>query len=141
MHEIFPIAGVVPRAIVFGLVNRSLGAPVNIHCDHSDSMPERDSGWVQIYCEDAQEVYDSVLLAVRLAEDPRVLTPVFVCQDGFITSHCYEPVELLDDGDGAQLRRRAQGGLSAARFDTPVSYGSFTMAEYYFEIKRNQMEG
>ena len=57
-------------SIVFGLVNRSLGAPVNIHCDHSDSMPERDSGWVQIYCEDAQEVYDSVLLAVRLAEDP-----------------------------------------------------------------------
>ena len=122
MHEIFPIAASFRAPIVFGLVNRSLGAPVNIHCDHSDSMPERDSGWVQIYCEDAQEVYDSVLLAVRLAEDPRVLTPVFVCQDGFITSHCYEPVELLD-------------------VDNPVSYGSFTMAEYYFEIKRNQMEG
>ena len=83
MHEIFPIAASFRAPIVFGLVNRSLGAPVNIHCDHSDSMPERDSGWVQIYCEDAQEVYDSVLLAVRLAEDPRVLTPVFVCQDGF----------------------------------------------------------
>ena len=103
MHEIFPIAAFPIAAsfrapIVFGLVNRSLGAPVNIHCDHSDSMPERDSGWVQIYCEDAQEVYDSVLLAVRLAEDPRVLTPVFVCQDGFITSHCYEILRLVHDG-------------------------------------------
>ena len=141
MHEIFPIAASFRAPIVFGLVNRSLGAPVNIHCDHSDSMPERDSGWVQIYCEDAQEVYDSVLLAVRLAEDPRVLTPVFVCQDGFITSHCYEPVELLDDETVRGFVGERKAAYPLLDVDNPVSYGSFTMAEYYFEIKRNQMEG
>ena len=141
MHEIFPIAAAFRAPIVFGLVNRSLGAPVNIHCDHSDSMPERDSGWVQIYCEDAQEVYDTALLAVRLAEHEDVLTPVFVCQDGFITSHCHEAVEFL--GDGAA---KAFVGERAARYplldvENPVSYGSFVPSEYYFEIKRNQLEG
>ncbi len=141
MHEIFPIAAAFRAPIVFGLVNRCLGAPVNIHCDHSDSMPERDSGWIQIYCEDAQEVYDSVLLAVRLAEHKDVLTPVFVCQDGFITSHCYEAVELLDDGTVKNFVGERRPDYPLLDVDNPVSYGSFTMSEYYFEIKRNQMEG
>lgn len=141
MHEIFPIAAAFRAPIVFGLVNRCLGAPVNIHCDHSDSMPERDSGWIQIYCEDAQEVYDSVLLAVRLAEDARVLTPVFVCQDGFITSHCFEPVELLDDDTVKKFVGERSAAYPLLDVSNPVSYGSFTMSEYYFEIKRNQMEG
>ncbi len=141
MHEIFPIAAAFRAPIVFGLVNRCLGAPVNIHCDHSDSMPERDSGWIQIYCEDAQEVYDTVLLAVRLAEHKDVLTPVFVCQDGFITSHCYEAVELLDDGTVKNFVGERSPHYPLLDVDNPVSYGSFTMSEYYFEIKRNQMEG
>ncbi|MBR4401640.1 MAG: pyruvate ferredoxin oxidoreductase [Synergistes sp.] len=141
MHEIFPIAASFRAPIVFGLVNRSLGAPVNIHCDHSDSMPERDSGWIQIYCEDAQEVYDTVLLSVRLAEDSRVLTPVFVCQDGFITSHCYEPLELLSDETVKKFVGERKALYPLLDTDNPVSYGSFTMSEYYFEIKRSQMEG
>ena len=141
MHEIFPIAAAFRAPIVFGLVNRSLGAPVNIHCDHSDSMPERDSGWIQIYCEDAQEVYDSVLLAVRLAEHRDVLTPVFICQDGFITSHCYEPVEFLSDDAVKSFVGERIAQLPLLDVDNPVSYGSFTMSEYYFEIKRNQIEG
>lgn len=141
MHEIFPIAAAFRAPIVFGLVNRCLGAPVNIHCDHSDSMPERDSGWVQIYCEDAQEVYDTVLMAVRLAEHSDVLTPVFVCQDGFITSHCYEAVEFLDDSSVKAFVGERSAAYPLLDVKNPVSYGSFTMSEYYFEIKRNQMEG
>jgi pyruvate ferredoxin oxidoreductase alpha subunit len=141
MHEIFPIAASFRAPIVFGLVNRCAGAPVNIHCDHSDSMPERDSGWIQIYCEDAQEVYDSVLLAVRLAENKEVLTPVFVCQDGFITSHCFEPVEFLGDEAVKNFVGERDAQYPLLDVDKPVSYGSFTMSEYYFEIKRNQMEG
>jgi pyruvate ferredoxin oxidoreductase alpha subunit len=141
MHEIFPIAASFRAPIVFGLVNRSLGAPVNIHCDHSDSMPERDSGWVQIYCEDAQEVYDTVMLSVRLAEHPDVLTPVFVCQDGFITSHCYEPVEFLSDEAVRSFVGAREPRYPLLDVENPVSYGSFTMSEYYFEIKRNQIEG
>lgn len=141
MHEIFPIAAAFRAPIVFGLVNRCLGAPVNIHCDHSDSMSERDSGWIQIYCEDAQEVYDSVLLAVRLAEHKDVLTPVFVCQDGFITSHCFEPVEFLGDAAVKNFVGRRDAQYPLLDVDNPVSYGSFTMSEYYFEIKRSQIEG
>jgi len=141
MHEIFPIAAAFRAPIVFGLVNRCLGAPVNIHCDHSDSMPERDSGWIQIYCEDAQEVYDTAIMAVRLAEHKDVLTPVFVCQDGFITSHCYEPVEILSDEAVRAFVGERRPDLPLLNVDSPVSYGSFTMSEYYFEIKRNQMEG
>jgi pyruvate ferredoxin oxidoreductase alpha subunit len=141
MHEIFPIAAAFRAPIVFGLVNRSLGAPVNIHCDHSDSMPERDSGWIQIYCEDAQEVYDTALMSVRLAEHPDVLTPVFVCQDGFITSHCYEPVDFLDDEAVTEFVGSREPRYPLLDVDNPVSYGSFVMSEHYFEIKRNQMEG
>lgn len=141
MHEIFPIAAGFRAPIVLGLVNRCAGAPLNIHCDHSDSMPQRDSGWIQIYCEDAQEVYDTVLMAVRLAEDSRVLTPIFVCQDGFITSHCYEPVKFLDDETVKHFvgERTAQNSLLDT--ENPVSYGSFTMEEHFFELKRAQMEG
>jgi pyruvate ferredoxin oxidoreductase alpha subunit len=141
MHEIFPIAASFRAPIVFGLVNRSLGAPVNIHCDHSDSMPERDSGWVQIYCEDAQEVYDTVLLSVRLAEHDDVLTPVFVCQDGFITSHCYEAVEFLSDEAVKKYVGERAPRYPLLDVDNPVSYGSYTMSEHYFEIKRTQIEG
>lgn len=141
MHEIFPIAAAFRAPIVFGLVNRSLGAPVNIHCDHSDSMPERDSGWVQIYCEDAQEVYDMALLAVRTAEHAEVLTPVFVCQDGFITSHCFEPIEFLSDDSVKAFIGEREPHYPLLDVDNPVSYGSFVMSEYYFEIKRHQLEG
>jgi pyruvate ferredoxin oxidoreductase alpha subunit len=141
MHEIFPIAAAFRAPIVFGLVNRSLGAPVNIHCDHSDSMPERDSGWVQIYCEDAQEVYDTVLMAVRVAEHRDVLTPIFVCQDGFITSHCYEPVEFLPDDFVRRFVGTREPVYPLLDVDNPVTYGSFVMSEDYFEIKRTQMEG
>jgi pyruvate ferredoxin oxidoreductase alpha subunit len=141
MHEIFPIAAAFRAPIVFGLVNRTLGAPININCDHSDSMPERDSGWIQIYCEDAQEVYDSALLAIRLAEHRDVLTPVFVCQDGFITSHCYEAVEFLSDEDVREFVGTREARYPLLDVDNPVSYGSFVTSEYYFEIKRNQIEG
>lgn len=141
MHEIFPIAAAFRAPIVFGLVNRSLGAPVNIHCDHSDSMPERDSGWVQIYCEDAQEVYDTALLAVRLSEHDDVLTPVFVCQDGFITSHCQEAVEFLPDETVRDFVGTRKPRYPLLDTDNPVSYGSFVTSDYYFEIKRQQMEG
>ena len=141
MHEIFPIAASYRAPIVFGLVNRSAGAPLNIHCDHSDSMPERDSGWIQIYCEDAQEVYESAILAVRLAEDHRVALPIFVCQDGFITSHCYEPVEFLDDDTVKKFVGERDPLFPLLDTDNPVAYGSFTMSEHSFEMKRNQLDG
>ncbi len=140
MHEIFPIAGCFRTPIVFGLVNRSIGAPINIHCDHSDSMAERDAGWIHLYCEDAQEAYDTAILAVRLAEHKDVLSPVFVCQDGFITSHGFEPVNLLDDETVKAFVGSRDADFPLLDVDHPVTYGSFAMSEYYFEIKRQQVE-
>jgi pyruvate ferredoxin oxidoreductase alpha subunit len=78
------------------VVNRALSAPINIHCDHSDTMGARDSGWIQIYCENAAEVYENVIMAVRIAEHPDIRLPVMVCQDGFITSHTLEAIETFD---------------------------------------------
>jgi pyruvate ferredoxin oxidoreductase alpha subunit len=140
MHEIFPIAGCFRTPIVFGLVNRCIGAPINIHCDHSDSMAERDAGWVHLYCEDAQEAYDTAILAVRLAEHKDVLSPVFVCQDGFITSHGFEPVNLLDDAAVKAFVGERDADFPLLDVTNPVTYGSFVMSEYYFEIKRQQVE-
>jgi pyruvate ferredoxin oxidoreductase alpha subunit len=140
MHEIFPIAGCFRTPIVFGLVNRCIGAPINIHCDHSDSMAERDAGWVHLYCEDAQEAYDTAILAIRLAEHKDVLSPVFVCQDGFITSHGFEPVEILDDATVKAFVGERDADFPLLDIDNPVTYGSFAMSEYYFEIKRQQVE-
>ncbi|MEA3508239.1 MAG: pyruvate ferredoxin oxidoreductase [Synergistota bacterium] len=140
MHEIFPIAASFRTPIVFGLVNRCLGAPINIHCDHSDSMAERDSGWIQLYCEDGQEVYDSMILSVRLAEHKDVLLPVFVCQDGFITSHCFEPVEFMDDEAVQSYIGERDPKLPLLDIDNPVAYGSLALTDYYFEIKRQQIE-
>ena len=80
--------------IVMMAVNRTLGPPWNIWVDHGDTLMLRDAGWVQLYCEDNQEVFDSVLLAYRLAEDLRVLLPVLVCQDAFVLSHTMMPTEV-----------------------------------------------
>ena len=82
MHEIFPIAGCFRTPIVFGLVNRCIGAPINIHCDHSDSMAERDAGWVHFYFEAAQEASDTAIMAVRLAEHKDVLSPTSSARTG-----------------------------------------------------------
>ncbi len=140
MHEIFPIAASYRTPIVFGLVNRCLGAPINIHCDHGDSMAERDSGWIHIYCEDGQEVYDTMIMAVRIAEHKDVLVPAFVCQDGFITSHCFEPVEFLDDEQVTKFIGEREPLLSLLDIDNPVAYGSLALTDYFFEIKRQQIE-
>jgi pyruvate/2-oxoacid:ferredoxin oxidoreductase alpha subunit len=85
--------------IVMMAVNRTLGPPWNIWVDHGDTLMLRDSGWVQMYCEDNQEVADSILLAYRLGEDPRVLLPVMVCQDAFVLSHTMMNTDIPSQAD------------------------------------------
>ena len=80
--------------IVMMAVNRTLGPPWNIWVDHGDTLMLRDSGWIQFYCEDNQEVLDTTLLAFRLGEDKRVLLPVLVCQDAFVLSHTMMQTEV-----------------------------------------------
>jgi pyruvate ferredoxin oxidoreductase alpha subunit len=94
MHEVLGVASGVRLPIVMPVVNRSLAAPWSLWCDHQDTMAERDSGWLQFYAENAQEVLDLLLMAYRIGEHPAVLTPVMVCMDGFFVSHCTQPVLL-----------------------------------------------
>src|SRR5437762_1087535 len=97
MAEVVYIAASMRAPIVMAVGNRALSGPINIHCDHSDSMLVRDSGVIQFFAENAQEAYDLMVMAPRIAEHPDVLLPVLVCQDGFTITHAAEPVELLPD--------------------------------------------
>ncbi len=94
MHEVVNVASGCRVPIVMPVVNRSLASPWSLWCDHQDSMAERDSGWLQLYCENVQDVYDTMIMAYRIAEDPRVLTPAMVCLDGFFLSHSMQKVTL-----------------------------------------------
>ncbi|MCD6419231.1 MAG: pyruvate ferredoxin oxidoreductase [Synergistetes bacterium] len=140
MHEVVYIAASTRLPIVMAVVNRALSAPINIHCDHSDSMAERDSGWIQIYSESSQEAYENMFLALRLAEHPDVLLPVMVMQDGFITSHGVEIVELLDDDEVKEFIGEYKPLKPLLDVDNPVTYGPLDLYDYYFEHKRQQVE-
>jgi pyruvate ferredoxin oxidoreductase alpha subunit len=97
MYEMLYVAASDRLPIVLAAVNRALTGPININADHSDSMGARDSGWIQLYSENAQEAYDNLLMANRIGEHPDVMLPVMVCQDGFITSHGIENIVIEDD--------------------------------------------
>ena len=124
--------------LVLTLVNRTLSGPININCDHSDGMGARDTGWIQIYAENNQEAYDNYLQAFPIAEDPRVHLPVMVCQDGFITSHAVENIELLED----QPVREFVGTYQPEEFllnpGKPVAVGPYSVSNYAMEAKKAQ---
>jgi pyruvate ferredoxin oxidoreductase alpha subunit len=122
------------------LVNRALSGPINIHCDHSDSMGARDSGWIQLYSESGQEAYDNIIQAMRIAEHPDVLLPVMVCQDGFITSHGMERVEIYDDAEVQDFVGQYQAQWPLLDLDNPKTYGPLDFYDYYYEHKRQQVE-
>jgi pyruvate ferredoxin oxidoreductase alpha subunit len=140
MWEVIYIAASNRLPIVMPVVNRALSAPINIHCDHSDSMGARDSGWIQFYCENGQEAYETTIMAVRIAEHKDVLLPVMVCQDGFITSHALEGVEIFEDGTVKKFIGERQAQYSLLDVDNPVTYGPLDLQDYYFEHKRQQSE-
>ena len=139
MHEILYIASSLRCPIVMGVVNRALSAPINIHCDHSDMMGSRDCGWIQIYCENAQEAYDWVIQAFKIAEDPNVLLPVTVNIDGFILSHSLEGVEILDDEDASKFVATRKPTIRIDP-DNPITVGALCLTDYYFETKRQHFE-
>jgi pyruvate ferredoxin oxidoreductase alpha subunit len=138
MAEVVYIAASMRAPIVMALGNRALSGPINIHCDHSDSMLIRDSGVVQLFAENAQEAYDLTVMAPRIAEDPRVLLPVLVCLDGFTITHSAEPVSLLPDGEVTFFVGEYR--VPNAVLDTahPTTQGPFAMPDYYFELRRQQ---
>ena len=140
MWEMLYIAASMRLPIVMAVINRALSGPINIHNDHSDSMGARDSGWIQIYCENNQEAYDSLIQAIRIAEHKDVRLPVMVCYDGFITSHAVENIELLED----EVVRNFIGEYNPEYYllneQNPISMGPLDLPPYYFEHKRQQAE-
>ncbi|HEU5065331.1 MAG TPA: hypothetical protein VFT86_05520 [Gaiellaceae bacterium] len=138
MAEIVYIAAAMRAPIVMALGNRALSGPINIHCDHSDSMLIRDSGVVQLFAENAQEAYDLTVMAPRIAEHPEVLLPVLVCQDGFTITHSAEPVELIADEDASRFVGDYAVPHAVLDTDRPTTQGPFAMPDYYFELRRQQ---
>jgi len=150
MHEMLFVTSGCRAPVVMAIANRALSAPLNIHGDHSDTMAQRDSGWIQIYVENAQEAYDSVIQAFRIAENPEVLLPAIVGLDGFTLSHTLENVGVLPDDAVKKFVGTRQFPLIANhkgkkvpfRLDpeNPTTMGPIALPNYYFEFKRQQEE-
>ncbi|MDI6737949.1 MAG: pyruvate ferredoxin oxidoreductase [Nanoarchaeota archaeon] len=138
MNEVLSVASGKRLPIIMNVVNRSISSPLNIHCDQCSTMNVRGLGWVQLFAENPQEAYDFTIIATRLAESIRV--PVMVCQDGFITSHCVEMLEILDE-------KKVKGFVGAYKpkeylLDTnkPLTFGAWQLPNAYMETKIEQQE-
>ncbi len=150
MHEMLGVASGCRTPVVMAVVNRALSAPINIHCDHSDSMAERDMGWIQIYAENSQETYDSIIQAFKIAENLEVMLPTMVGLDGFVLSHTLENVSIFPDEvvkkfvGTRQVPRvmNHEGELVPFKLDpeNPLTIGPLALHDYYFEHKRQQEE-
>ena len=150
MHEMLFVTSGCRAPVVMAVANRALSAPLNIHCDHSDTMAQRDSGWIQLYAENAQEAYDSTIQAFKIAENQEVLLPIMVGLDGFTLTHTLENVQVLSD----EVIRKFVGSRQIPKVvthegkivpfkldpDNPMSMGPIALQNYYFEFKRQQEE-
>ncbi len=138
MWEILGVASGLRCPIVMPVANRALSSPINIHCDHSDTMGARDLGWIQIYNETAQEAYENVFLALRIAEHKDIQLPVMVCEDGFITSHCVQNVRVYDDALIKKFIGEKKPLFNLLDHSNPITIGAIELQDYFFETKRQQ---
>lgn len=138
MAEMLYIASGLRLPIVLADVNRALSSPLNIHCDHSDTMMVKDSGWIQIFSENAQEGYDNMIQAVRIAERARL--PVMVTTDGFIISHGMERIEILSDEDVKKFIGEYRPEHYLLKTEDPITIGALDLPDYYFEHRRQAAE-
>jgi pyruvate ferredoxin oxidoreductase alpha subunit len=135
MAEMVYIAAAMRAPIIMAVGNRALSAPINIHCDHSDSMMIRDSGVIQLFAESVQEIYDFTALAPRIAEHPDVMLPVLVCQDGFTLTHSEEPLVLLPDEEVKEFVGEYTVPLPLLDVDQANTKGVFSLQDYYTELR------
>lgn len=138
MWELLYVAASARLPITMAVVNRALTGPININNDHSDSMGCRDTGWIQIYAENNQEAYDNYIQAMPIAEATGL--PVMICQDGFITSHAVENIELLDDEDVSRFVGIYDPENYLLKAENPLAVGPYGVSPYYMEIKKAQAE-
>ena len=140
MWEMIYIASSMRLPIVMNLVNRAVSGPLNIHNDHSDAMGVRDSGWIMLFSENNQEAYDNTLMAHRIAEHKDVQLPLMVCQDGFITSHSIENIELLDDDTVKDFVGTYKPEHYLLNSNEPIAMGPLDLQAFLFEHKVQQAE-
>ncbi len=140
MWEMIYIASSLRLPIVLSLVNRAVSGPLNIHCDHSDAMGVRDSGWIMLFSENNQEAYDNTLMAHRIAEHKDVMLPLMVCQDGFITSHAIENIELVEDDKVKEFVGEYKPEHYLLNKEEPIAVGPLDLQAYLFEHKVQQSE-
>ena len=138
MWEELYIAASCRLPIALACVNRALSGPININCDHSDSMGARDSGWIQIYSENNQEAYDNFVQAYRIAEHKDVRLPIMICQDGFITSHAVENINLLEDKEVKDFVGEYNPQEYLLNQDHSMAVGPYDIPAYYMEHKKQQ---
>ena len=135
MNEVLFVAGSLRLPVVLAVSNRALTGPININHDYSDSMAERDSGFIQIYSENNQEAYDNYLMAHRIAEHPDVRLPLMVCEDGFITSHAIENIEIEDDAKVKAFVGEYRPDNYLLKADNPLAVGPYGVSAYYMEAR------
>ena len=140
MWEMVQIASSMRLPIVMALVNRAISGPLNIHSDHSDAMAVRDSGWIMLFSETNQEAYDNMIMAHRIAEHKDVNLPLMVCQDGFITSHSIENIELLEDAKVKEFVGEYHPKHYLLNDKEPIAVGPLDVQSYLFEHKAGQAE-
>lgn len=138
MYELLYVAASSRLPIVLAVSTRALSGPININNDHSDAMGARDAGWIQIYAENNQEVYDNYVQAFPIAEAVRL--PVMICMDGFITSHAVENIELLEDSEVKDFVGEYQPEHSLLKAGETMAVGPYDVTHYYFEHKKQEAE-
>ena len=140
MWEMIYIASSLRLPIVMSLVNRAVSGPLNIHNDHSDAMGVRDSGWIMLFSENNQEAYDNLIMAHKIAENKDVLLPLMVCQDGFITSHSIENIELIEDEKVKEFVGKYEPEHYLLNDQEPMAIGPMDLQAFLFEHKYQQAE-
>ena len=140
MWEMIYIASSLRLPIVMALVNRAVSGPINIHNDHSDAMGVRDAGWIMLFSENNQEAYDNMLMAHRIAEHKDVKLPLMVCQDGFITSHSIENIELIEDDKVKKFVGEYNPEQYLLNKENPIAVGPLDLQAYLFEHKTQQAD-
>ena len=138
MWEVLGVAASHRVPVVLAAVCRALTGPLNINCDHSDTMGARDSGWIQLYAETNQEAYDNMVMAYRIAEHKDVMLPIMICQDGFITSHAVMNMELLDDDVVKNFVGEYEPEDYLLNPKQPMSVGPYAITDYYMESRKAQ---
>ncbi len=135
MHEPLFVAPPMHLPVVMSVVNRTVAAPLGIWVEHNDTMPQRDTGWMQVYVEDAQEALDMILQAYRIAEHRDVELPMMVCMDAFLVSHTIESVDLIGQDAADEFLPPYDPVHAYLDPDRPLVLGAASPPEYIQEVR------